>query len=460
MKKLYLFFFVVSTIIYAQPSLKWEKYIKDDKTRIVFDATSTLDYGFVVGGAITSIKNEKSSFDFFIMKIDEEGKIQNEILLGKNYDEILYKIIQVKDGGFILLGSQELEKFSNIDNSYFLESSLWIVKINSNFNIEWEKNISNNGNNIPTSIYETNNGDYIVSGYSINDDKSNYIYSIDKKGNVNWNKIIDNGQVEFVRNLHNNILVNSYSNNNIFFTILNQDGEEINSSKFEENSILKLSSLDINKNSIDLYLTTKNNQETSLKKMSFDFNLNTINDFSLDRKNNHIITSSLVDESGILLYGNQYSMIKNSEYFQRKASYVLELIDKNFKQTWIKQFSKENDNNLVKAFKTRDKSILLIGNSDKENNLYFLKLSEEKSNNNIQNIEVFPIPTSDYLNIIINKKFQLAKISIYDMAGRNMMNIEKKERHSILNISNFPAGVYILNIEYENETFSTKIIKK
>ena len=91
------------------------------------------------------------------------------------------------------------------------------------------------------------------------------------------------------------------------------------------------------------------------------------------------------------------------------ASYVLELIDKNFKQTWIKQFSKENDNNLVKAFKTRDKSILLIGNSDKENNLYFLKLSEEKSNNNIQNIEVFPIPTSDYLNIIINKNHATQK---------------------------------------------------
>ncbi|WP_314059925.1 T9SS type A sorting domain-containing protein [Empedobacter brevis] len=461
MKFIHLLFLLISVSTYSQPSLKWEKYIKDDNTRIVFDATSTLDYGFVIGGAISSVKGEKSSFDFFIMKINEEGKIQNELILGEENNEVLYKVIQVRDGGFLLLGSQELEQDSNVENLISLETSLWIVKINSDFNIEWKKNISNNGNNIPTSIYEMNDGNYIISGHSINDtNRINYIYSIDKRGNINWNKTIENGQIEFVRNLNNNILVNSYSNNTIFFTILNQEGEEINSSNFEQESILKLSSLDVTENTIDLYLTTKNSKETNLKKIGFDFNLNQIREISLDRKNNHIITSSLIDKNGILFYGNQYFINRNNEYSQRKASYVLELVDKNFKQTWIKEFSKENDNNLVKAFKTRDQSILLVGNSDKENNLYFLKLSEDNNNNSIQNIEVFPIPTNDYLNVIINQKFQLAKIKIFDMAGRNMLNIEKKDRHSVLNISNFPSGIYLLNIEYENESYSTKIIKK
>ncbi|QHC83973.1 hypothetical protein AS589_03760 [Empedobacter brevis] len=461
MKFIYLLFLLISVSTYSQPSLKWEKYIKDDNTRIVFDATSTLDYGFVIGGAISSVKGEKSSFDFFIMKINEEGKIQNELILGEENNEVLYKVIQVRDGGFLLLGSQELVQDPNLENLISLETSLWIVKINSDFNIEWKKNISNNGNNIPTSIYEMNDGNYIISGHSINDtNRINYIYSIDKRGNINWNKTIENGQIEFVRNLNNNILVNSYSNNTVFFTILNQEGEEINSSNFEQKSILKLSSLDVTENTIDLYLTTKNSKETNLKKIGFDFNLNHIREIYLDRKNNHIITSSLIDEKGILFYGNQYFINRNNEYSERKASYVLELVDKNFKQTWIKEFSKENDNNLVKAFKTRDQSILLIGNSDKENNLYFLKLSEDNNNNSIQNIEVFPIPTNDYLNVIINQKFQLAKIKIFDMAGRNMLNIEKKDRHSVLNISNFPSGIYLLNIEYENESYSTKIIKK
>ncbi|WP_312922916.1 T9SS type A sorting domain-containing protein [Empedobacter brevis] len=461
MKFIYLLFLLISVSTYSQPSLKWEKYIKDDNTRIVFDATSTLDYGFVIGGAISSVKGEKSSFDFFIMKINEEGKIQNELILGEENNEVLYKVIQVRDGGFLLLGSQELEQDPNLENLISLETSLWIVKINSDFNIEWKKNISNNGNNIPTSIYEMNDGNYIISGHSINDtNRINYIYSIDKRGNINWNKTIENGQIEFVRNLNNNILVNSYSNNTVFFTILNQEGEEINSSNFEQKSILKLSSLDVTENTIDLYLTTKNSKETNLKKIGFDFNLNHIREIYLDRKNNHIITSSLIDKNGILFYGNQYFINRNNGYSQRKASYVLELVDKNFKQTWVKEFSKENDNNLVKAFKTRDQSILLIGNSDKENNLYFLKLSEDNNNNSIQNIEVFPIPTNDYLNVIINQKFQLAKIKIFDMAGRNMLNIEKKDRHSVLNISNFPSGIYLLNIEYENESYSTKIIKK
>ncbi|WP_276682934.1 T9SS type A sorting domain-containing protein [Empedobacter brevis] len=461
MKFIYLLFLLISVSTYSQPSLKWEKYIKDDNTRIVFDATSTLDYGFVIGGAISSVKGEKSSFDFFIMKINEEGKIQNELILGEENNEVLYKVIQVRDGGFLLLGSQELEQDPNLENLISLETSLWIVKINSDFNIEWKKNISNNGNNIPTSIYEMNDGNYIISGHSINDtNRINYIYSIDKRGNINWNKTIENGQIEFVRNLNNNILVNSYSNNTVFFTILNQEGEEINSSNFEQKSILKLSSLDVTENTIDLYLTTKNSKETNLKKIGFDFNLNHIREIYLDRKNNHIITSSLIDEKGILFYGNQYFINRNNEYSERKASYVLELVDKNFKQTWIKEFSKENDNNLVKAFKTRDQSILLVGNSDKENNLYFLKLSEDNNNNSIQNIEVFPIPTNDYLNVIINQKFQLAIIKIFDMAGRNMLNIEKKDRHSVLNISNFPSGIYLLNIEYENESYSTKIIKK
>lgn len=139
MKFIYLLFLLISVSTYSQPSLKWEKYIKDDNTRIVFDATSTLDYGFVIGGAISSVKGEKSSFDFFIMKINEEGKIQNELILGEENNEVLYKVIQVRDGGFLLLGSQELEQDSNVENLISLETSLWIVKINSDFNIEWKK---------------------------------------------------------------------------------------------------------------------------------------------------------------------------------------------------------------------------------------------------------------------------------------------------------------------------------
>lgn len=461
MKYLYLLFLFSTVIVYSQPSLKWEKYIKDDNSRILFDGTSTLDYGFIIGGTISSSKNENSSLDFFIMKINEDGIVEKELILGEKNDEVLYKIIQTKDGGYIFVGTQELENYSDLDKKSIIESSLWIVKMNAQLNIEWKKNILNNSNNIPTSVYETKDGNYIISGYSINNsEKNNYIYSINNKGDINWYKPNNKGQIEFVKEFNKDILISSISNDNIFFTILNQKGEEIYYSKLEQNNVLKISSLNVNENHIDLYLTAKNLNETVFKKIVFDINLNKINEVSIKKANDYIINSFITDEEGMLFYGNRYYFNKNSEHFERKASYNIEFIDSDFKSMWVKEFSRENDNNLVNVFKTRDHSILLIGNSNKENNLHFLKLSSDDKNIKNQDVEVFPIPTDDYINIIINKKFLLAKIDIYDLSGSKVLSKESNLRHSNLNISNFPSGVYILKIKYDNEFYTSKIIKK
>ena len=88
-------------------------------------------------------------------------------------------------------------------------------------------------------------------------------------------------------------------------------------------------------------------------------------------------------------------------------------------------------------------SLEVLGNSDLEN----LK----------NNINVYPNPTQDIVNIKLDKNISKFKASLYNAAGQIILTTENR---SSINISDMNSGVYFLKIEPENgKPVTKKIIK-
>ena len=152
--------------------IQWQKCFggsEDDKAKKIIQTT---DNGYIIIGSTQSpdgdVSNWKSARDFWVVKIDENGEIQWEKCLGGFSNDVASSIIQTSDGGFIILGVSEsgfIEGPKNHGGCDFL-----IIKLSFQGEIEWQKFLGGTESDCPTSIQQTNDGGFILSGYTESDD--------------------------------------------------------------------------------------------------------------------------------------------------------------------------------------------------------------------------------------------------------------------------------------------------
>jgi hypothetical protein len=80
-----------------------------------------------------------------------------------------------------------------------------------------------------------------------------------------------------------------------------------------------------------------------------------------------------------------------------------------------------------------------------------------------QPVKIYPNPTSGFLEVEIpeepdnNEKIQLL---VYDMGGRKILDLRQESPKTIIDLSRYPNGMYILNMKKGNLVSQWKIIKK
>lgn len=77
-------------------------------------------------------------------------------------------------------------------------------------------------------------------------------------------------------------------------------------------------------------------------------------------------------------------------------------------------------------------------------------------------ITVYPNPFSNVIKISSNKEDRILgkTLRLYDVTGKLFKTQTIQSQNTVLNVSNLPAGMYILKIEDDNESFVYKIIKQ
>lgn len=176
MKKLTLLAILLSvfTTFAQDPNILWQKNIGGNQVEYFGDLKQTPDGGYILAGSsLSNISGEKTEdsnghLDLWILKIDSNGEIEWQNTIGGNGPDEVYSIEMTPDGGYILAG----ESSSNIsgDKTENLKGLVdyWIVKLDSLGNIEWDRTIGGSDINWHPKIIAINDG-YYVCGESWSD---------------------------------------------------------------------------------------------------------------------------------------------------------------------------------------------------------------------------------------------------------------------------------------------------
>ncbi len=268
----------------ADGTIEWDNTLAGTQEDFLSSIIQTSDNGYLAAGYSESnasadkIENSKGSDDYWIIKLDSSGETEWDNTIGaKNFiaygdehlgDDRLTSVEQTSDGGYILGGysysNASVDKSENIigfDEGY-INSDYWIVKLNADGQVEWDKTIGGWGDDYLKVIHQTSDNGYILGGHSQSDssgDKSEnnfdpivniefqssdyWIVKLNSVGEVEWDNTIgstsreditdlaitaDGGYIlcgESYSNISSDKSENSIGNNDYWIVKLNSLGE-------------------------------------------------------------------------------------------------------------------------------------------------------------------------------------------------------------------------------------------
>ena len=167
----------------------------------------TADGGYILAGRSTSSKSgnvsgtNHGSGDYWIVKLDVNGIIVWDKLLGGNNDESAFGIQQITDGGYIIAGGSASSANGNVSNVNHGGSDIWIVLLDQYGNIDNNRLLGGNADESAKSIQQTSDGGLIIAGYStssLNGDVTGvnhgfidvWVVRSDFNGDIVWDKLL------------------------------------------------------------------------------------------------------------------------------------------------------------------------------------------------------------------------------------------------------------------------------
>ncbi len=169
--------------------IEWQKVIGGSSSDHLVDVRQTPDGGYIVAGFSSSgvsgdktedhfgdiFDLEQSYVDYWIVKISSSGIIEWQKTIGGDLDDYLTSCKITNDGGYILAGESQsgVSGYKSEENLGY--NDIWIVKLNAEGNIEWQKSIKASEYEYAVLINQADDAGYIVlsaSNSSISGDKT------------------------------------------------------------------------------------------------------------------------------------------------------------------------------------------------------------------------------------------------------------------------------------------------
>ncbi len=151
---------------------QWDKTFGGDNEDELFSIQQTSDRGYILGGFSKSSSNNdktesaKGGYDFWAIKIDENGNKQWDRTFGGSRYDKLSSIQQTSDSGYIMGGFSESPADGDKSENSLGWYDFWIVKIDKHGNKLWDKSFGGSEYDKLCSVQETLDGGYILGGSS------------------------------------------------------------------------------------------------------------------------------------------------------------------------------------------------------------------------------------------------------------------------------------------------------
>lgn len=163
----------------SAPNVEWSKTFGGPEEEGGYSVQQTTDGGYVIAGVRTYAD---MSEDVLLIKIDSSGNKLWENVFGESRIEEANSVQQTLDGGYIIAGTT---------NSFGAgESDVWLVKTDSLGNKLWDKTFGGSGHDLGYSVQQTLDGGYVIAGMtsSYSGGQCSWLIKTDSSGNKLWDK--------------------------------------------------------------------------------------------------------------------------------------------------------------------------------------------------------------------------------------------------------------------------------
>jgi predicted secreted protein len=170
----------------SQGNVQWQRTFGSSLLDWSHHVGQTSDGGYIISGATSfglGFLGGGWGYDIWVLKLDSQGNIQWQKTYGGWSLEAPETIQQTSDGGYILVGVTQSFGFGPVD--------MLIIKLDSQGNIQWAKTYGGMGVEIGFYIRQTQDGGYIVSGSTSSFGAGGWdllVLKLDPNGNVQWAK--------------------------------------------------------------------------------------------------------------------------------------------------------------------------------------------------------------------------------------------------------------------------------
>ncbi len=153
-------------------AIQWEKCLGGTNNDNATSIQQTADGGYVVAGTAYStdgdVVGNHGFQDYWVVKLSDTGAIQWAKCLGGTESDWCYGIQQTTDSGYIVAGSS-YSNDGDVSGNHG-DFDYWIVKLNGTGAIQWQKSLGGSDIDVANAIQQTTDGGYIIVGYTISND--------------------------------------------------------------------------------------------------------------------------------------------------------------------------------------------------------------------------------------------------------------------------------------------------
>ena len=495
----------------AKGDQMWQRVFGGTGTEDLTVLISTKDGGYLLGGSSSSSadsndtllggkkENSRGSLDYWIIKIDRDGNELWQRTYGGKYADVLQSMVATNDGGYLIGGysnspASKYKSIANLGNG----NDFWILKVDTEGLIEWQQVLGGSDEDQLKVVCQTKDGNYVVAGNSNSLTRSAkngtdvWVVKIDLTGSVIWEQAYNIGKNDILTSLieqeDESFIVGAYSpssynqvNNEegindyvalklsptgeeLWRKVHGSDGEDVLKKLIETRDggylMVGTSNPEFNgytpKKQSGINATTLNaiddaQQLEGVKNAEEAFN-STVNDYA-DK-----INSSVKEHTNAVMDNINNTIAKNTESRLKvglcgPVGDILNPTKVSSKGDAASNFEKLGPKPGSKT--SRDKKVNYGG---KDYWVVKLKDKERKLKEKVS-IEAFPNPAITYTNVIIGFDFDHGTASVYDLGGRELQSFKIDQRTVPVNLSSYPTGVYIISIKTNKGEGGLKIIK-
>ena len=507
MKKSILFYlFIITNIVNAQHSITWQKCLGGSANDFIASSVQTTDGGYILIGNTSSndgdVSGNHGGTDVWVVKINSLGIIDwQKCLGGSDYDDG-YSIQQTTDGGYILFGFT-VSNDGDVSGNHG-GTDVWVVKLTSLGVIQWQKCLGGSGfEYCGTIIKQTTDGGYIFSGQTQASNDGDvtgnhgaddvWVVKLSNLGVIEWQKCLggsnfDEGQ-NILQTTDGGYILSGYT--------LSNDGDVSGNHGNIDAWVVKLSNLGV----IEWQKCLGGNADdagTSLLKTTDGgyilsaYTLSNDGDVSGNHGGRDVWLVKLTN-LGIIQWqkcfgGTSYeygsSIIQTTD-----GGYVLSGStvsndgdvsgNRGGSDAWVVKLTSlgiiegqkclggSGTDGGLSIQQTTDGGYILTGVTQSNdgdvsgnhggagNDAWIVKLTSDLATNNfaINTITTYPNPMQNTLHVEIEKEFTG---TIFDITGKTLMTINTKD----IDVSSLTAGIYLIDIIYENKHYTKKLIKQ